>query len=163
VNKLTFRFHEPERGDVIVFKEPTGDPCAREGVGIVLPEECNRTPVRKAVDWFAELFGVPTGDIANKDYIKRIVALPGDTFEMREGVVYIDGERTDFESRPNEYGPQLDNTEWTPVKVPDDHLFVLGDNRGNSSDSRVFGPVGRDKVIGKAFVIVWPPTRFSGL
>jgi len=162
VNKLTYRFHEPERGDVIVFHEPAGDPCARAVPQEMLPEECRRNAVQKTRDWFAELFGIPTGDIANKDYIKRIVALPGETFEMREGVIYINGEKTDFPSSKDE-GPQLDKTDWTPVTIEPDHYFVMGDNRGNSSDSRVFGPIHRDKVVGKAFVIIWPPTRFSGL
>lgn len=167
VNKLTYRFHKPERGDVIVFKEPAGDPCAQDRApGFVPPEQCNRNVVRKGLDWFGELFGIPTGD-ATKDYIKRIVALPGETFEMRDGVIYINGKKTQFKmDRPRQEGgsgPQLDNTDWTPVKIADDHYFVMGDNRGNSSDSRVFGPIGREKVIGKAFVIVWPPKRFAGL
>lgn len=168
VNKLTYRFHQPERGDVIVFKEPAGDICAQKGTpGFIPPEECNRNAAQKAVDWFGELFGIPTSDAAKKDYIKRIVALPGETFEMREGVIYINGKKTNFKSNvpraKGGSGPQLDETKWTPVKIPEEHYFVMGDNRGNSSDSRVFGPIDREKVIGKAFVIVWPPKRFAGL
>ncbi|HVE91912.1 MAG TPA: signal peptidase I [Actinomycetota bacterium] len=161
VNKLTYRFHKPERGDIVVFEDPSPPQC-RQIPGLALPPECNKSIPRKARDWFAELFGIPTGD-NTKDFIKRIVALPGEEFEMRDGDVFINGRKTDFESKKGVEGPQKDETDWTPVKIPKDHYWVLGDNRANSSDSRTFRSIHRDKVVGKAFVIVWPPKRFGGL
>jgi signal peptidase I len=87
-----------------------------------------------------------------KDLIKRVVGLPGDTVEARDGVVYVNGHRL--------REPYLDDgTETINLdrqKVPVDHIFVMGDNRGNSEDSRVFGAIEEDLVVGRAFVLVWP-------
>jgi signal peptidase I len=172
VNKLSYRFGEPERGDVIVFRDPYPDPCesGEESAG------CNESLPRKALDWFAEVFGLPTGN--TRDFIKRIVALPGETIEMVDGDVYVcgqadcdpvdkngepkDGRLIDFPSSDEE-GPQKDDQTLAKFVVPDDQYYVLGDNRENSSDSRVFRGVEREEIVGKAFVTVWPPTRFNGL
>jgi signal peptidase I len=93
------------------------------------------------------------------DLIKRVVGLPGDTVEGRDGVVYINGEPLD-ES-------YLDvgtiTSPFEAVTVPEGHLFVMGDNRGNSRDSRFFGTIDGDLLVGRAFVIVWPLGRAGGL
>jgi signal peptidase I len=173
VNKLSYRFGEPDRGDVIVFRDPYPNPC--EGEEADAPH-CNQTFPRRALNWFAEVFGLPTGD--TRDFIKRIVALPGETIAMRDGDVYVcddpgcvpidrrgdpeDGELIDFPNSSEE-GPQKDDADVPAFVVPDDEYFVLGDNRANSSDSRSFDGIGRDEIVGKAFVVVWPPTRFTGL
>jgi signal peptidase I len=159
VNKLSYRFGEPERGQIIVFKDPYGDPCDVEP-GEPMPDFCERGAFRRAFDWFGELFGLPTG--TTKDFIKRIVALPGETVEMREGVVHIDGDPVEFPSAPDQ-GPREDTYTMEPIQLGDDEYYVLGDNRANSSDSRVFEAISEDSIIGRAFVVVWPPTRFSGL
>jgi signal peptidase I len=172
VNKLSYRLGDPKRGDVIVFKDPYPDPCddnpdapgCDEGIG------------RKALNWFAEVFGLPTGD--TRDFIKRIVAMPGETVAMTDGKVYVcdqpgcapvdrkgnpkDGRLIDFPHTADE-GPQADDDTVPAFTVPDGQYYVLGDNRANSSDSRTFHGIDADDVIGKAFVLIWPPTRFSGL
>jgi signal peptidase I len=172
VNKLSYRFGEPKRGDVIVFKDPYPDPCddTPDAPG------CSQSFPRKALNWFAEVFGLPTGD--TRDFIKRIVALPGETVALNDGNVYVcnkpgcvpvdksgkpkDGRVIDFPHTADE-GPQKDDDTFPPFVVPPDQYFVLGDNRANSSDSRSFKGIERDEIIGKAFVLIWPPTRFSGL
>jgi signal peptidase I len=175
VNKLSYRFGEPKRGDVIVFHDPYPDPC-ETGQGETPPAGCERGLGRKALDWFAEVFGLPTAD--TRDFIKRIVALPGETVQIQNGDVYVcgkpncvpvgidgkaqDGRKIDFAHNPTE-GPQSDQDNVPAFPVPESQYYVLGDNRGNSSDSRNFKGIERDAVIGKAFVIVWPPNRFSGL
>lgn len=83
--------------------------------------------------------------------IKRVIALPGETIEVKEGGVYINGERLaepylNFETRGS-YGPLV---------IPADHIFVMGDNRGASNDSRSFGPVQIDQVVGRAWISYWP-------
>lgn len=164
VNKLTYRFHEPERGDVVVFSEPRGDICAQKRpVGLEVPPECDRNILQKGADFFRELFGIPSEILAAKDYIKRIVALPGETLELKDGVAYINGKKTDFASERDVEGPQLDDANYPPIKLTDGHYWVMGDNRADSQDSRSFGPISRDKILGRAFVVLWPPNRFNGL
>jgi signal peptidase I len=172
VNKLSYRFGEPKRGDVVVFKDPYPDPC--DDTPNVAG--CNESIPRKALNWFAEVFGLPTGD--TRDFIKRIVALPGETVALDDGNVYVcdepgcipvdkngkaqDGRLIDFPNTTDE-GPQKDDDTYAAFVVPQDQYFVLGDNRANSSDSRSFKGIAREDIIGKAFVLIWPPTRFGGL
>ena len=172
VNKLSYRLGDPDRGDVIVFKDPYPDPCKNDPDA----EGCNEGFGRRALDWFAEVFGLPTG--STRDFIKRIVALPGETVAMHEGNVYVcdepgcipvdgkgepkDGRLIEFPHSSDE-GPQQDDDTVPAFTVPDGQYYVLGDNRANSSDSRTFHGIAEDDIIGKAFVLIWPPTRFSGL
>jgi len=118
VNKLSYRFHPPERGDVIIFHPPTN------------PE---------------------------KEYIKRVIALPGETVEIREGYIYIDGRRLEE--------PYIAQTElhggWGPSVVGQGEYFVLGDNRNNSSDSRSWGMLPRGNIFGKAWLSYWPPQEWG--
>jgi signal peptidase I len=175
VNKLSYRFGEPKRGDVIVFHDPYPDPCDTNE-GEAPPAGCERGLGREVLDWFAEVFGLPTAD--TRDFIKRIVAMPGETVQIENGQVYIctepdcvpvgpdgqprDGRRIDFASTSDE-GPREDKDNVPAFPVPEDQYYVMGDNRANSSDSRNFRGIDREKVIGKAFVLVWPLTRFDGL
>lgn len=127
VNKLAYRFGDPERGDVAVFEsvEPP-----------VSPED------------------------KPSDLIKRIVALPGDTVEVQSGTLLVNGAPQD-ESRLN---PELpDTSSYGPTTVPEGHVFFIGDNRANSQDSRVFGPVPMENVEGEAVVRFWPVSRVGGL
>jgi signal peptidase I len=153
VNKLAYTFREPRRGEVVVFSErgfePVDDPATTivddvlssigSGLGLVPPEE--------------------------KDFIKRIIGLPGETIEMRGGVVYIDG--TPIDEAPTTEGGYLsarDMSEFGPVTVPDGEYFMMGDNRPSSADSRsTLGTIPRDDIIGRAFVIIWPFGRAARL
>lgn len=94
-----------------------------------------------------------------KDLIKRVIGLPGDTVEAHENSIYINGKRLEE--------PYLDEGERTldfdPIVVPEEHVFVMGDNRDESLDSRVFGPISTELVTGRAFVLFWPPNRISAL
>jgi signal peptidase I len=94
--------------------------------------------------------GQPASDI--KDLIKRVVGLPGDEIEARNGVVYIDGKRLDEPYLVD--GVVTDNL--PDQKVPAGHVWVMGDNRTDSADSRVFGPIDEDTIVGRAFIRVWP-------
>lgn len=95
-----------------------------------------------------------SGDPEIKDLIKRVVALPGETVEVADGRVLVDG-RPLAESY---LAPGTQTYGAVRTTVPPGHLWVMGDNRSNSSDSRVFGPIDEDLVVGRAFVKVWPIT-----
>lgn len=97
-----------------------------------------------------------------KDFVKRVVALPGETVELRDGVVLINREPIK-ELYPTALtgGDRACTSNYLPQKIPTVHLFVLGDNRCNSEDSRFFGFVPFDNIVGKALVIYWPLPRLG--
>jgi signal peptidase I len=98
-----------------------------------------------------------------KDLIKRAIGLPGDVIETRDGIVYINGEKLDEPWLPK--GVTTNKPPIPKQTVPDGTIFVLGDNRDNSADSRYAtrGPIPIDTVVGRAFVQVWPPSDIGGL
>lgn len=150
VNRLAYRFGDIELGDIIVFADPTPTPQDRGFLGGV-------------VHWLGEGIGVVRP--ADDDFIKRVIALPGETWEIRRGVTFVDGTKID-EPWVNAADP--DTRSFGPETVPDGMLFVMGDNRNHSGDSRFAPPGGLgyipiDKVIGQAFVIIWPPSRMGWL
>ncbi len=144
VNKLVYDFGEPQRGDVIVFENPA------------LQDE-GRNVFEVVWDWLVEGLGFSTDP--TKDFIKRVIGLPGDTIEMKNGKVYVNGERI-----PEPYITNRGAQDFAPTQVESDHVFVMGDNRPNSQDSRsVLGQIPMDKIVGKAFVLLWPPDRIEWL
>lgn len=141
VNKLAYRVGEPSRGDVVVFEPET---LERESL------------VTKVSRNLLESVGLRT---PQSDLIKRIIGLPGETIELRDNQVYIDGLPIDEPYLP----PNMQNDDFGPQMIPAGHYFVMGDNRSSSRDSRVFGPIAGDRIVGRAFAVVWPPSRWSGL
>jgi signal peptidase I len=132
----------PDRGNVIVFSDPKGRPGPDRGL------------VGGFVHWLSNALGIQQPE--HEDFIKRVIGLPGETVELRDGRLLVDGGRV---PQPYLQG-SLDARDYGPVEVPEGDLFVLGDNRANSNDSRFgLGFVPQDKVIGRAFAIVWPPSR----
>ncbi len=97
----------------------------------------------------------------NEDLIKRVVGVPGDNVEVRDGVLFLNGERREepyLNDRSPDSGFCPDNG-FCDTTVPPGHVFMMGDNRANSRDSRFFGPVPYDSIEGEAFVIFWPPSH----
>ena len=97
-------------------------------------------------------------DKTNEDLIKRVVGLPGDEIAVRSGKLYVNGE-PQREPYTNKKLP--DRSFYAKTTVPKDHVFVMGDNRGNSADSRVFGPLPEKNIEGEAFLRFWPPDRIG--
>ena len=146
VNKITYQTGDIARGDVIVFDDPRG--------GFDEPDE---NVIEAALRNLFESIGLVT---PKSEFIKRVIGLPGDTVEGRDGIVYINGQPL---AEPYVKEPDVPIPPFGPVEVPIDSLFVMGDNRRASQDSRSFGPIPVEDVVGKAFVIIWPPGRWGGL
>src|SRR5438067_7125827 len=146
VNKLVYRIHPPRRGDIIVFIEHPGPTRSFWG---------------RVRSFLTEGLGVTKP--ASKDFIKRVIGLPGDRLQVDNGVVKIttaDGKPLTLDE-PYLNTPR-DTASYGPTTVPAGEYFVMGDNRGNSSDSR--GPLGTIKkktIIGRAFIRIWPIGRFG--
>jgi len=139
VSKLAYRLHDPRRGDVVVFDAPNQ----------AEPTDSPPFP-KRIVQSVLESVGLSTP--STEEYIKRVIALPGEQVEGRDGRVYVDGREL-----VEPYLPQGPTTrDFPPVMLGDDQLWVMGDNRENSSDSRVFGPIQESTIVGRAFVKVWP-------
>jgi signal peptidase I len=132
VDRISWRFGEPHRGDIVVFHSPFKGPVL----------------------------------------IKRIIGMPGDTVSLSGGHVYINGHplkepyvrRVDGQPEPTD--PFSNGLPWSleePFHVPAGHYFMMGDNRTDSGDSREFGPVARNQLVGRAFARYWPPSRIGGV
>lgn len=123
VNKFIYKFREPERGDIIVFRYPGED---------------------------------------KKDFIKRLIAVEGEEVEIKDGDIYVDGERVEDPFTIRKvwyYNKEPYGAKSKKVTVPEDSYFVLGDNSASSRDSRYWGFVPGRNVIGKAFFLYWPLNR----
>jgi signal peptidase I len=143
VSRLSYRLHDPHRGDVVVFDDP-----GRDG-------DAGALPVRVGREVLGAL-GIGTG---GDSLVKRVVALPGETVEGREGRVFVDGR----ELREPYLAREQVTSAFGPERVPRDRIWVLGDARENSVDSRSFGAVPIDAVEGRALFRVWPPQRSAFL
>jgi signal peptidase I len=145
VEKLSYRFDEPQRGDVVVFR-------GESATGPV-----QRPLVRRVLRGAAQFVGMVPLD--SSDLVKRVAGLPGEEIELIDGVLHVDGVAFD---EPYRFGP--DRSTFGPVVVPEGTLFFLGDNRSNSSDSRgQLGFVARERVVGRAVAVVWPVRNIGSL
>ncbi|MGB3491539.1 MAG: signal peptidase I [Elainellaceae cyanobacterium] len=152
VEKMTYRFRDPERGDIVVFHPPD---CAVKGQ---LSFDGNAAiALENADDPAAERERLI--ERAKRDaFIKRIVALPGETVEVHDGYVYIDGQKL-----VETYIEEAPNYRLKPTVVPEGSYLVFGDNRNNSYDGHMWGFLPREEFIGRASVRIWPLGRLGAL
>lgn len=135
VEKISYYFADPDRGDIVVFYPPN-------------PAQQELSAGGRFLRWL--------GFTREAAYIKRVVGLPGETLSVRDGQVYINNEP--LKEHYTEF-PALDET--PPTQIPENHYFMMGDNRNNSKDSRAWGSMPRENVIGKAFFRFWPVSRLG--
>jgi signal peptidase I len=147
VNRIGNRFGDPKVGDILVFHPPTGADS----------DTCGDTPKQ------GQACDRPTSKPSNVNFIKRVVAGPGDTIFIRDGHVFRNGKR-ESDGYISKTCQGTDNRGCNlpvPITVPAGHWFMMGDNRGQSDDSRFWGPIPRDWIIGPAFATYWPPDRIG--
>lgn len=134
VNKMSYRLHDPNRGDVVVLHEISG--------------------------------------ATERDLIKRVIALPGEEITMENCEIFIDVDPTDTDPAQRLVEPYLDPTVVTPgncgqsipaTTIAKDQVFVMGDNRAGSQDSRAIGAIAYDDLVGRAFVVFWPKSSWQWL
>src|SRR6266852_4616416 len=126
-NKIDYRLHGPQRGDIIILRPPTD---------------------------------------SSKDFIKRVIALPGERLLIRDGFVYINGHKLDEPYLPEAWTTFNNPPPWSVgdgAVIPPNEYFVMGDNRNRSQDSRIFGPIGRDRIDGRAWFRIWPLDHFGNI
>lgn len=135
VNKLSYRLHDIHRGDVVVFDRVT----------------------------------TSQGSVSHDDLIKRVIALPRDTIQIKNCVVFVNSKAIVEPYLDKDMLNQTDPadrcrvTDMALITIADKKIFVMGDNRSESFDSRNFGPISVSLVVGRAFAIVWPISRISTL
>lgn len=150
VEKVGYRFGDADRGDVVVFEKDVG--------ALINPAPEENDPFYvDIVNAFKELFGFPTGD--KQDFIKRVIGIGGDTVHGEDGEVFVNGEPIEEPYLAD----GVTTSDFGPVEVPEGTVFVMGDNRPNSDDSRSFGPIDESKVVGRAFLLIWPPADIGTL
>jgi signal peptidase I len=150
VNRIGSHFGEPKVGEILVFQPPVG---AESATG----DQCGRQPKPGAA------CDTPTPERADVNFIKRVVGGPGDTIAVRDGRVIRNGRPTEepfiSDTCVDDQGAGCNFR--NPITIPPGHYFMMGDNRGESDDSRFWGPVPEDWIIGNAFATYWPPKRIG--
>jgi signal peptidase I len=159
VNRLGPHFGDPSRGDIVVFKPPKGaDPNVDRCGNPLEPDDGH--PCELA-----------TPDQSDSNFIKRVVAIPGDWIKVLKNRVYLAKSATGpfqlqsepfINTRDRSCDPPLCNLR-KPIHIPPGHFFMMGDNRAQSDDSRKWGPVPKKWIIGRAFFTYWPPDRIGTL
>jgi signal peptidase I len=163
VEKVSYRLHDPNRDDVVVFEKS------------IFGKQPDLPWYDDAKNYVRELLGLPTGK--EEDYIKRVVAVGGDVirYDGSPRRLSVNGTKLKepFVNHGRDMGsPTLTENDCKRLRmdaadrgcvVPAGEVFVMGDNRGNSEDSRILGPINVDKIVGRALVIIWPPSNLGGL
>lgn len=144
VERFGYRFGDPEVDDIIVFHPPQDTRCAPGA----------RTPEQACSEAFDQE--------SETNFIKRVVAGPGDTLSIRDGHPVVNGieAEEDFTRKCGASATVPCNLP-EEIEIPPDHYFMMGDNRGHSDDSRIWGPVPREWIIGRAFATYWPINRIG--
>jgi signal peptidase I len=148
VNRAGMRLSSPHVGEIVVFHPPKD------------AEQQICGPAPHVVTPGGAACSTPEPQEASVNFIKRIVAGPGDTLYIKEGHAYRNGKR-ESDSYINPCGNESECNFPTPIKIPAGHWFMMGDNRGESDDSRFWGPVPTSWIIGGAFATYWPPDRIG--
>jgi signal peptidase I len=169
VNRLAGHFGDPERGDIVVFKPPAGaaqNRCGVKGGEQYLPGKVYRNG---AENLLGEKMPCPKGAAGqdSENFIKRVIGLPGERLKIIKGHAFINDRPLHepyISSRDSCDEPGSFSSDCTfslNITIPQNMYFMMGDNRNASADSRYWGPVPKNNMIGQAFMTYWPPKRFG--
>jgi signal peptidase I len=148
VNRFVYHLQEPKIGNIVVFHPPEGAETAAEcGADVPDTEPCPK----------------PTPHESSQNFIKRIVAVGGDTLSIKEGHPVVNGVEKSDEPYIRACGSASVCNMPKTITIPKGYFFMMGDNRGESDDSRYWGPVPKEWIIGEAFATYWPPDRIGTL
>jgi signal peptidase I len=142
VNRLAYDFGSPQRGDIVVFHPPSSETCI---VAVPNDEPCPKSSATHASDY----------------YVKRVMGLPGDRLAVRDGHPVINGHEITNEPYIEACGDAPECNLPHAITIPRGEYFMMGDNRGDSDDSRFWGPVPESWIIGQVFATYWPPDRIG--
>jgi signal peptidase I len=155
VNKLVYDYRSPHRGEIIVFKGPPSWPDESQ---FTTPSN----PIARLLHDVGSLIGLAPA--SGSDFIKRVIGVGGDTIRCHHDVLTVNGHRlVEPYLYPGSRQCSDDGFEGQTVHVPNGQVFVMGDHRGDSEDSRVHGSVPVSDVIGRAFVVIWPASDWKTL
>jgi signal peptidase I len=154
VNRFIYHLHEPHRGDIVVFHPPAGAESSSE-CGVLVKK---MQPLETG-----EACPQATPGESSQTFIKRIVAVGGDTLSIKDGHPVVNGVEKADEPYIRPCGGGYECNLPKTITIPPGHFFMMGDNRGESDDSRYWGPVPKSWIIGKAFATYWPPDRIGTL
>jgi signal peptidase I len=155
VNKLAYDFSSPRRGDIVVFKGPPRWPIEAQ---FTTPSN----PIARVLHDVGGVVGLAPS--SSNDFVKRVIGVGGDTIRCRDDVLSVNGHVLNEPFLyPGSHPCSSDGFEGKTVTVPKGDLFVMGDHRNDSEDSRVNGPVPVSDVIGRAFVVIWPASQWKTL
>lgn len=179
VNRVEGRFGSPERGDIMVFNPPPGADAMRCGVQdgqpfgaapqktyVAMPA-LSEFPEDMRIDYMPCPVAVPGKQ--SQAFVKRVIGMPGDRLKIIEGHAYINGkELIEPYLNPDDSCDEAGTSSPTctfsmEITIPEGNYYMLGDNRNNSDDSRFWGPVPKEHMIGEAFATYWPPSSIGGL
>jgi signal peptidase I len=155
VNRIGSRFSDPEIGEVLVFHPPAAATGEETGLGDDNEDQCGVKPAA------GQPCAKPVARRSKQNFIKRVVAGPGDTIAIVGEHVILNGKRQKepFIHARCDNGGEADFPK--PITIPAGHWFMMGDNRECSEDSRFWGPIPKKWVIGGAFGTYWPPKRIG--
>jgi signal peptidase I len=178
VNRIEGRFGKPERGDVVVFHPPPGADIMQCGISpgekfgppsqtyVAHPDQID---LGKDPSIASMACPVATPGAQSQAFIKRVIGLPGDRIKIIRGNAWINGRKLN-EPYLSKQDSCADDATFRPTctfsrefTIPPNKYFMMGDNRNNSDDSRYWGPIDRDNIVGEAFATYWPVKRIGGL
>ncbi len=160
VNRVNYHLSDPDRNDIVVFHPPKGAEAGTQ-CGAKDVNDGDSDDDEATYDSETQACPLPVDEQSETNFIKRVVAIPGDRLRIEDGHPVINGEvqEEDFTRPCGDSGNKCNLRE--EIVIPPDHYFMMGDNRGSSDDSRYWGPVPRDWIIGQAFFTYWPPERIG--